>query len=494
MAGGDTSTGEKYPTWIAYIYVFNLVVGVGALNLPSGFYQAGLVLGLIFLALMGFLAYISITWINEVQASANAILSLKERGFEASDKPSNNYSIQSQESSESTTLLGDEKNTSIFEISRRVEVGLMSELFLGRIGYYCFYVIIIIYLYGDLAIYAVTIPKSLQTVTGGWHTSSVNVSEKNVYYVYLAIFSVFIVPWTFFNFQKTKPLQLFTIATRNIALFMMIIICLIYIGEGEGASAKQLPFFDFTGLPALFGVTIYAFMCHHSLPGLLSPVKDKKHLNRLMLGDFITIYIVYGGLCASALFAFGTVTNPTCPNYPGNPCQIQQLFTLNFSSYDVKPIAYFLSLYPVFTLTTNFPLIAITLRNNIILLVPVLKNRPQLKQIIFALIATLPPIAVAFATEDVGFLVSITGSYAGLGIMFVMPALLVLFSRRKIAKLERDLGMTLKNPHKSFFAHTAWVVAILVISIACVGLVTFNHIWDAVQKHRHPELLNIQHL
>lgn len=43
----------------------------------------------------------------------------------------------------------------------------------------------------------------------------------------------------------------------------MIILALIFIGEGEGASAKELPWFDFGGLPNLFGVTIYSFMCHH---------------------------------------------------------------------------------------------------------------------------------------------------------------------------------------------------------------------------------------
>lgn len=124
MAGGDTSAGEKYPTWIAYIYVFNLVVGVGALNLPSGFLQAGLVsmcellfslikyLSHFIFILLGFgtnisccysvscvskfnlcnkffrclrTRYISVTWINEVQAAANALLSLQEMGIDVSD-------------------------------------------------------------------------------------------------------------------------------------------------------------------------------------------------------------------------------------------------------------------------------------------------------------------------------------------------------------------------------------------------------------------------
>jgi hypothetical protein len=38
------SLGDTYSAPVGGIYIFNLIVGVGALALPSGFYQAGLVL------------------------------------------------------------------------------------------------------------------------------------------------------------------------------------------------------------------------------------------------------------------------------------------------------------------------------------------------------------------------------------------------------------------------------------------------------------------
>jgi hypothetical protein len=47
------------------------------------------------------------------------------------------------------------------------------------------------------------------------------------------------------------------------------------------------------------------------------------------------------------------------------PCPLDSLYTLNFQHFDVSPLADFLTLYPVFTLSSNFPLIAITLRNNL---------------------------------------------------------------------------------------------------------------------------------
>jgi hypothetical protein len=52
---------------------------------------------------------------------------------------------------------------------------------------------------------------------------------------------------------------------------------------------------------------------------------------------------------------------------------VEDLYTLNFQPNEqghqvvtnVKFFEYFLALFPVFTLSTNFPIIGITLRNNL---------------------------------------------------------------------------------------------------------------------------------
>ena len=49
---------------------------------------------------------------------------------------------------------------------------------------------------------------------------------------------------------------------------------------------------------------------------------------------------------------------------------------------------------------------------------------------IFGLVTIVPAFGIAFATDDVGALVSFTGSFAGLFIQFVIPASLVFFARR----------------------------------------------------------------
>ena len=63
----------------------------------------------------------------------------------------------------------DVDSESYFEITNKVELGAMADLFFGKIGVKLFYITIAIYLFGDLAIYSAAISKSLRDVT--WFVS-----------------------------------------------------------------------------------------------------------------------------------------------------------------------------------------------------------------------------------------------------------------------------------------------------------------------------------
>lgn len=69
--------------------------------------------------------------------------------------------------------------------------------------------------------------------------------------------------------------------------------------------------------------------------------------------------------CPDFRFAFAPDLAAKCLDQDGPACRIQGPYTLNFTSYHVRFVAHFLTLFPVFTLTSNFPLISITLRNNV---------------------------------------------------------------------------------------------------------------------------------
>ncbi|XP_072882810.1 transmembrane protein 104 isoform X1 [Hemitrygon akajei] len=489
MPGGITETGELYSPYVGLVYMFNLIVGTGALTMPQAFAVSGWAVSLVLLTFLAFMSYMTTTFVIEAMAAANARLRWKKRErqqiVDDSDASSDSYDedarsevglLDGPERSETRPILSVQRaNTyNAFDIAERIEMGQMASMFFNKVGVNMFYICIIIYLYGDLAIYAAAVPYSLtEVVCGNMSCSAVSKVKPNdtdpcwgsikridAYRIFLTAFSLLLGPFTFFNVQKTKYLQIITSLMRWIAFTIMIILALIRISKGRGEGHPQIA--NFSGIPNLFGVCVYSFMCQHSLPSLITPISKKKHMNVLVLIDYVLILAFYSLLSFTAIFCFSN---------------LKDMYTLNFTSncdvISVPFIRYFLGLFPVFTISTNFPIIAVTLRNNWKTvfhreggMYPWLIDR-----IVFPLITIIPAILVAFCTHDLETLVGITGSYAGTGIQYIVPACLVHFSRKDT---ELVFGSHAQNKYSSPFKHTFWVIFVLVWSMSCFIFVTAN--------------------
>ena len=57
------------------MFVFNLVVGTGSLSMPNAFGSAGYLLGIIVICVIYFISYVSVTFMTESLAVANAVVS-----------------------------------------------------------------------------------------------------------------------------------------------------------------------------------------------------------------------------------------------------------------------------------------------------------------------------------------------------------------------------------------------------------------------------------
>lgn len=237
-------------------------------------------------------------------------------------------------------------------------------------------------------------------------------------------------------------------------MVLMIVLTLLDIANGHRVPTDQLILWDTDKAKELLGMAVFAFMCHHSVPSIILPLADKRKTLQVVLVDYVIVLLYCGIIVFSAV-----VNKPASAILP--------LYTLNFSDYSVTVLAKFLSLYPVFTLSSNFPLICITLRNNLMALFPISKSLIFSQQI-FTLVALMPPVVIAVFTHDVGQLVALTGSFAGLAIMFVTPGLLALYSRKKLDKSVPHWRQM--HHHKSPFQSNAWVY--LTLAFAAFVLMT----------------------
>ena len=226
----------------------------------------------------------------------------------------------------------------------------------------------------------------------------------------------------------------------------MILLAIIDMAEGKRADPLPPPA-KLEGFPVLFGVSIYSFMCQHSLPGMITPMKTKKNVLLMIFSDFSLILLFYLLLTYTGAFRF---------------TKLDDIYTLNFFNSSATRVTlrvvlgYFLALFPVFTLSTNFPIISITLRENLNSLFRALLRKWRGEQelpflasrIIFPLLAVAPPILIAYATTNVEALVSITGSFPGVGVQYIIPVTLAISARRVIRKEFK----TYDNKHRSHFS------------------------------------------
>jgi len=132
---------------VGAIFLFNLLVGVGILALPSAIAKAGVIAGVLCLITVSFMAFMSATFMIEVLATSNAwrrTKSVTRRGS-LKEFPTQNEPVRETNNIKVKT---DVLSPPLFEIEEKFEMGCMSELFLGSAGSTFFYAVLCLYLYG----------------------------------------------------------------------------------------------------------------------------------------------------------------------------------------------------------------------------------------------------------------------------------------------------------------------------------------------------------
>ena len=75
--GGIDDGSPRYSGTTGFIYIFNLIVGTGALTLPAAFHDAGWALGTAVIVALAFMSYLTTTFVIEAMAAANAMQNFK---------------------------------------------------------------------------------------------------------------------------------------------------------------------------------------------------------------------------------------------------------------------------------------------------------------------------------------------------------------------------------------------------------------------------------
>ena len=476
------------------------MLGSGVLTLPQLFSQTGWVLGLAGLSVVALVSYITATFVVETifiyrllqqhyqdqgqnkagtQADGCVMNVNSDKGALYSRTDCNNENIvenlhidhvndkHGEVKKEKYEMNEPRKNMCNIGRDEEVELGHLFQMFFPNFLSILFYITLCLQLYGVISIDFVILSKSLTSISCdeyNWVTVNTTTSCKNmvhlpvheVYLVMLSIFVALIGPFVFFDIASTKVIQLLTFIYRFVSLLCMSILGMMKIGNGSNVTPKLA---SLGKLPNFVGAVLYILGFHMAIPSIINPIKYKHSLKSVIITPFVIVMVLDVLLVMSACYA-----------YPVE--EIQDIYTLNFT-HPPPLLKYFLQLFPVVCLLSSVPITAIVLRENLKKLL-LKKNEEEysfmVRRIAFPLLVLIPPVTIAYVTDDVILLVGYIGTGTGGLLLYVFPALSVHFARRTA---ERTLGSHYSVDNKSSFCHKVWIMFILVWYVISTATLVF---------------------
>lgn len=287
------------------------------------------------------------------------------------------------------------------------------------------------------------------------------------YLIYMAIFMVIVVPISCMDLTEQVVIQAILCVFRFVAVFLMFITSVIvlyktpYIPK-EGQEAPYISYttlFNIAGFGTLYPSVVFAQLLHHSVPGLIQPVNNKKHVTKMFFFGILTTFGLYTILGISTVLYFGKNIKPQ--------------ITLHWKDYDgfsfngnepkvwASIISYIVVLFPVVDITSCYPLHCVTLGNNIFVTLPdsiTDKQRSRFVKIMCRLLSAIPPLFLGCVWRQLSLIVKIGGTL-GFFIAFIIPSALQIMSRRRSLK---EFG-TKDTPYSFHLSKTGYAIVMLVV-------------------------------
>jgi hypothetical protein len=366
---------QFYSPYVAFAFFCNFMLGTGVLTLPYAFASGGILLGTGFVILFCFLAFVTATFELEAMAICNYI-----RRPHHQQKTQNNltdalipdspppvvsvtnltfflymYSYTSQNNSQGIDDEDDEEkisslssikdNISSFSLVERIELNEMVEMLFkdskpGERSKWNLALMVflnaslIVYLTGTMATYSALVASTFK------HLITDTIANVDSYYIFMVVTVCIGAPLSFGNFQNTKYIQIVICAARMSVYIIMVVTTATYFFQGDADDNKSSEnphpkdfdtyYMNFSGISSLYGNIVFTFMTHHSLPGLLSPIRPERHIKGVLAYSLMFCATAYIILCSFGMLAFwnAPVLDKDRCGDNSEPCRIMETYVV----------------------------------------------------------------------------------------------------------------------------------------------------------------------
>ena len=531
----ENKDDAKKGNWGASIFfianLLNFVLATAVFTIPFPMYEVGIFLGTIILTITCFISVIACTFIIESLALKNSILkrektilnkAIKEK--DDSDNEGNDQKNEDKDKDRPTFLskeiltsnidvdtkkedlinkinddriteekekilpiddqdLLGEKNDS-FYIYKRFEISKLSKA-LPKPGYFFVVITIICYLYVGVTSNGIIAGNNLKDIIG--KTFGKTLPDYS-YQIIVVCFFIITISIALNNIKHLKKFSMFIMVMRFVIIFLIMGCCFYSIGKYGAAKLSNIPKFDISNITVMIGNSLFVFMSHHSIPGMVENFTPQKRLIKLLIIGYIFSLIFIVLYSYVGLFAFA---NPeySCDKDHDFPIAIQSTFSSNFLG--LAGVGYIINYYPILNVITS-GMQLITLRNNILEAIagcnPELSKslnfaeqsgfKPLFKNFVFNSIVAIPPLTIGLLLQNIQSLMKYFSSILGFLLMLIVPVLIVNRYRQMFVKRKYKFS----ELNRSFLKGKYGNIFIICMSIIIFSLIIFGFIKNTNNK------------
>ncbi|KAG7376651.1 hypothetical protein PHYPSEUDO_012947 [Phytophthora pseudosyringae] len=453
----------QYSPVVAYAFTVNYILGVGSLGIPYAFYRAGLVMGNVMIVLVTLLSYMTVMWVCESVARAREafVMSFLLLLDESTALKSSSYSTPGSTPGRHTPATS--RSSVALEYDDFPEVTQLCDRFLGPVGSTMYQISLLGLMYGGLVGYSQVFVNTFLTQVdhiGDWQLTSVHAA---------IVFACIVLPLSCSDLTEQIYVQLTMSVVRFAALLIMIFSAAyaVYRDPYDGGAVftprpesgpyvSDYSLVDLSGFGVMFSTGVFSQLFQHSVPGLLAPLGalNQDRASSIFGGTLLTtmmFYIALGSICS--LYFGPKLATSVNLNWTEFTWGISESMTL--VPLWAKLLSMIVVVFPALDTLSVFPLISVTLGDNMAAVVPKRWTRGGRKsswKLVCRFGAALPPLLISMFVSDLSVTLQVSG-LMGIYVAFFAPALLQLQASREIPN---------SNVYSGKFSGTAYVYGVLV--------------------------------
>jgi amino acid permease len=425
---------DRFGLWGGYFFCINAVIGSGFLTLPYAFNSSGWLFGLIFMSLMSLGSYYFSCELLEVLSRVECITQIEEK-YQNKSMPRLTWReiIFGRQKKES--LLEHEPTPNITD--RRFDVSTLILIVFGKRFGLAYMVILYFFLTGAQISYfsifccsfAAQIPLGFSGTCDMYDETSYFGDCRPNYWVYWAVYLGFMIFMTIRGLKEQLWLQSFLTVMRFVIISLILFTCIALMAgpsniDNDDKSSLEMPvLLDAPNMLSSLSIIIFSFIYHLQFPSIAECVKDKKkNLPSIIKMVAFTTTIVYGLLAMIVPVAITSVKAQCSIEYTNYSAGYSQ----NDRPWWTYFIAYLVVLFPAFDVFSSFPLMGISVSDNLMTLVYGVGSTSTIsikKIYCYRAFTVVLPAVISFFEYDLSFIIDWVGMLAMILVPISFPIL-----------------------------------------------------------------------